>query len=330
MSDSLAAWLGWRLRDPRHDIELWEFEYSVTRYLLNLKDEELDRRYLAIVKNLEFLVDDIRDVVPLRASFLSTWWWLRKLSHVSIEYRLRARKVPPVRFGKLAAPPIFKPASPNESSSLARYSRTEWNIDLCRRGAVRFSTASSYKNEELRSARSDDELNHHLFTRGDRVKLTLEGDGSEIPIIGDLRYTTHSLIDMYISCWSNEYDDRLFDEFPGPNGNAAESCCIIWNVEEFARRIETSTRSRFPDWGLYHFPISYFDPYENGNNHISPGANKRFDFAYQREYRFIWSPLVTGQIQSSITCEIGSLEDIATVVLRDGSVICGAHLPKAA
>jgi hypothetical protein len=136
--------------------------------------------------------------------------------------------------------------------------------------------------------------------------------------------------DIYVFCTASEHDTRLFAKFPNRDGSPADACCVIWDVEEFRRRIESRTKKRFSGWSFHHLPISYFDPYENGKNYISPGVSKQFDYAYQREYRFIWAPPHAATFSNVINVEIGPLTDIMTVFDSARNVLAGAMRRSAA
>jgi hypothetical protein len=325
MGDSIEDFIFWRLADKRHENEFWEFEYAVSRYLLNLTGEALEERYRSICKNISMLISDSRDKVPIQAHFHSTWWWLRKRSQTLAEYSQRGIQPPQFNVDSTAStlPPIpFQQARPHEYKTLIRYGEAQWLVPLAKRGQIRFTPASSYKNEIFSSARYDDELNQSTFLRGDQVKVTTAEEKS-IPIIGDLKKTVSTIADMYVYCVGNEFDTRLFSEFRNKLGQPADAYCVIWNPEEFQRRLLTASEKYFSGWTFHHLPISYFDPYENGRNHISPGTSKKFEYAYQREYRFIWLPPHPASFSCPVDFTIGSLTDLITVFGCDGSVLAG-------
>jgi hypothetical protein len=325
MGDPIEELLSWRLADKRHDTELWEFEYSISRYLLNLPIAELDQRYRSICKNISLLISSSRDAVPVQVHFHSTWWWLRKRAQLLAEYALRG--VQPKQFNVEPITPASSPAPfhqprPHDYKTLIRYGEARWLVPLAERGQIRFTPASSYKNEELGPARHDDELNQSTFTRGDRIAITTM-DGKRISMIGDLKTTVNTSTDMYVYCVGNEYDARLFAEFPNRNGQPADAYCVIWDSQEFQSRMFTESNKYFSGWSFHHLPISYFDPYENGKNYISPGVCKKFDYAYQREYRFIWLPPGRAPLFGPVDLSIGALTDIITVFDRNGSILSG-------
>lgn len=331
MDEQLSEFLGWRLSDSRYDRELWEFEYDNYRYLRNLSDEALDQRYEQLCRNLAFLICDLRDEPPLRAHFLSSWWWLRKYAHMIYEYRQRARTSPaaPLAVEAAGAPasPIRTPSHPNACDFVVRYSEERWLREFIDRGVVRIAPASSYLGEHLDEARQDDELNRHRYERGDLVRVTTQ-DGQQIPIIGDLQRTTSFSVNYYVICCSNEHDTRLFSAFPNSSGEPAESCVIIWDIEEFARRLELASSHVLQNWYFHYNPVAYFDPYEvRPREHIDPGMSKDFRYAYQREYRFLWLPISGGTANEPIFLTLGPLTDIASLYSNGGAFLGGRPSP---
>jgi hypothetical protein len=260
MGDSLEEFLAWRLTDKRHDVERWEFEYSISRHLMNLSDTALECRYRSICKNISFLVSASRDEIPIQASFHSTWWWLRKRTHLIAEYALRKIRPPlfeaPSRVGDSIPIPFWQ-ARPHDYKTLIRYGEAQWLVPLVERGHIRFTPASSYKNEELGPARYDDELNQSTFSRGDRVTVTMP-NGKRAPLIGDFKTTVKMRADMYVHCVGSEFDARLFAEFPDFLGRPANAYCVIWDVEEFYRRILVGAQCSSQDgpFTTYQFHIS--------------------------------------------------------------------------
>jgi hypothetical protein len=331
MGASLEEILDRRLADTRHTAKRWDIEYLVSPYLANLSDRALHERYLAICKNISFLVTELRDQVPIQAHWQSTWWWLRKWTHISTEYQ--QRRIQPPRYSNVPKGPTlpapFEPTIATSCERLVRYGEAKWFVPLAERGSIRFKPASNYKNEELGSARFDDELNQSTFISGDHVTVTSMA-GKRIPIVGDLQRTARSIADMFVFCTATAFDARLFAEFPDELGNPANAYCVIWDVKEFSRRIVAKTQSAFMEWSFHDLPILYFDPYENGKSYISPGVSKKFEYAYQREYRFTWLPSFPCSLREPIDVEIGPLNDIVTVFSSDGLFLAGAHTRSAA
>jgi len=139
-----------------------------------------------------------------------------------------------------------------------------------------------------------------------------------------MRRTVSFSANYYVLCLSNEHDRRLFEAFPTLEGAPADACVIVWDVDEFARRLEMAAIPQLKDWLFHHNPVSYFDPYDvRRHERISPGMSKDFLYAYQREYRFLWLPPSGVTATEALFIELGCLADIAGLYRADGSLIRG-------
>src|SRR5690606_32624445 len=113
-----------------HDTQLWKLEYGAYPYLKNIFDVELDRRISDLRRNLGYLVGPLRDNVPRRAHFLSTWWWLRKRVHTLTEFGRRGRE--PLASADAIVPPLSSslppcvPRYPNACDFAVKYGETWW------------------------------------------------------------------------------------------------------------------------------------------------------------------------------------------------------------
>jgi hypothetical protein len=308
----------WRLLDPRYDEELWTFEYDNSPYLERTGDIELDIRYEEILHNIEHLVCPLRDQVPIEEHHSSSWWWLKVKFQTEYEYRRRGQQLPALKVPlKVPDYPVpYAPGSPNEAAFLVKYGEVKYLAPMLKNGIIRVNPASAYKGEVVRTdiARYDDELNLQRYTSGNRIRATLRRTGQSIPIRGNLKQTTGSLRDYYVICCSHEFDYRLFSAFKNDNGEPADSCLVIHNVEEFESRLKGAVQLQLEDWEFYANPVFYFDPHNSRDATIRPGANKDFKYAYQREYRFLWYPVSSDPGQMApFNIQIGSLEDTASL-----------------
>ena len=113
-------------------------------------------------------------------------------------------------------------------------------------------------------------------------------------------------------CCSNEFDYRLFHAFKNDKGQSADSCLVIRDVDEFAKRLDAAVQKQLPKWHYYGGIGAYYDPYNVPRiQPVSPGVCKDFQYAYQREYRFVWGPLSYPGAKEFFDVNIGSLKDIA-------------------
>ncbi len=305
----------WRLSDPRHDAELWRILYECSAYLEYVSDDALDKRYTGIINNVHHLVCQLRDARPESAHFVSSWWWLKAKFQTDCEYSRRKRVLP--MSANLPALPDrevpYNPPHPNASNFIVKYGDASWLEPMLKNGAIRISPASKYKGEvsETDAARHDDELNKHRFTSGTDARITILRTGRTVPIIGNIRRTV-SAPNYYVLCCSNEFDYRLFSAFKNSQAEAADTCLVIRDVAEFKRRLEIAAQSRLPGWYYFSGAVEYYDPHNLVVNQLmSAGLSKDFEYAYQREFRFLWHPLSHRGATEFFDMNIGSLEDIA-------------------
>lgn len=310
----------WRLTDPRHDTELWAFDYDAFSYLERVSNEELQIRYKEIVNNVEHLVCSLRDTLPAQDHIRSSWWWLKVKFQTEREYSRRGMALPEIKGVLLdpASPVPYSPSAPNECNFIVRYGEAKWLMPMLREGIIRISPASRYLGEVLKidDARHADELKNHRYVSGNRVTITHPRTDQAIPVLGNFKYTIRAR-DYYVLCFSHEFDYRLFLAFRNDQGDTADACLVINNVDEFARRLDAAMQERYSNWNFYSNRVFYFDPYYNvpGKTPPTPGAYKDFRYAYQREYRFLWHPLFSDPRLrlSTFDIKIGSLEDIANL-----------------
>jgi hypothetical protein len=300
----------WGQTASSYEPEVWEFEYRVHRYLGRVPETELRLRYDAIVRNLQSIVSDERNPIPIH-TFLSSWYWYRKEHLTRYEFFLRGlplhRPLPVVSRRDLLGAPA-RQRSPNAGDVLFRYGPRRWMQELLDFGRLRMLAARDYAQMETDPARQDDELTKHAFSPGAYVTLTLP-DGSVSRPIGDVRYS-HSGTDYFVYCVSNDWDTDLFNDF------GADACVIIKNPDAFAQRLENVGKRLLPDWYFHHCPIEYFDTYERrSKERIDNAMSKDFRFAYQREYRFLFAGFGK-EAKGAQYLELGSLSDIAELYLR--------------
>lgn len=75
-----------------YDEELWQFMHSLRpRNLINLTDEELNRRLFDIERSIQYLDSETtpRDKLPPERGWLSPWWWWRARYWTLVEYEFR-------------------------------------------------------------------------------------------------------------------------------------------------------------------------------------------------------------------------------------------------
>lgn len=300
----------WKQNEHDYEPDFWEFRYEIYRYLQNLDNDKLAERYRNIHRDFYVLVRPERDVIPVN-SFLSSWYWYRKEHQTRYEFYLRNLPLPvplPSPRGDFAAP--IRPKGPNSCDILFRYGESDFMKPFIERGEIRISPASVYKDGPASHPRTDDELNIKRSLLGQHSRITTM-EGKEIPITGDIHETFSIPLNYYTLCMSTDFEPQMFEEFN------YDSCVIIKDPEQFAARLEISSRSVLPNWYFHHNPVEYFDPYEPyKNQYLDPVMCKDLRFAYQMEYRAIWHPLEYGTAKDYIFLRLGSLEDICDLYIR--------------
>jgi hypothetical protein len=305
---SANAMKSWGHSSHSYEPEVWEFEYKVRRFLGRVSDEAVRARYDAIVRNMQAIVEEDRNVIPIN-SFLSSWYWYRKEHQTRYEFQLRAlsleRPLPVLNASPRDTGPA-RPRGPNAADVLFRYGMLGHLEDLLGRGSLRIKAAREYALMELDPARKDDEVSKHSFSPGDYTRVTRE-DGRPIKVIGDVKHSVTGA-DYFAYCVSGDWDAGLFDDF------GVDCCAVIHNPDEFARRMEIAAKQQLPGWYFHHNPVHYFDPYEPGvNEHIDNAMAKDFRFAYQKEYRFLLASLQGHRAEGIKALELGPLGDIVTL-----------------
>ncbi|MDR4483158.1 MAG: hypothetical protein R3B95_08025 [Nitrospirales bacterium] len=305
----------WRVMDTPAMILNYGDLNTTLPYLEDVSDDALDKRYIDIINNVDYLVCDLRDVPPVEAHFVSSWWWLKVKFHTEREYSRRNRALPTIA-SLPPAPGLKIPyalSRPNESKFIVKYGEASWLEPMLKDGIIRINPASKYRGEvaETDTARHDDELKMHKYNSGRGARLTVLRTGQSAPINGNIQHTIGGP-NYYVFCCSNEFDYRLFHAFKNDKGQSADSCLVIWDVDEFAKRLDDAVLKKLSGWHYYWGLVAYYDPYNVAcNQPISPGVCKDFKYAYQREYRFVWHPLSYPGAKEFFDVNIGSLEDIA-------------------
>jgi hypothetical protein len=299
----------WQQNEHDYEPEFWEFQYEIYRYLKNINDKNLIERYRDIHRNFHVLVRPERNVIPVN-SFLSSWYWYRKEHQTHYEFFLRNLPLPmPTPYPRQYFVAPIRPKGPNSGDILFRYGDSEFMRVFAERGEIRISPASVYKDGPVTDPRTDDELNIHRWLSGQHTRITTK-EGKNIPVIGDVHETVSIPMNYYTLCMSCDFEPKMFEEF------GYDSCVIIKDPEQFAARIENSSRDFLQNWYFHHNPIEYFDPYEPyKNQYLDPVMCKDFRFTYQMEYRFIWHPLNFGSAKDYVFLTIGALNDICDLYI---------------
>ncbi|MGF1623959.1 MAG: hypothetical protein ACFCVH_03670 [Alphaproteobacteria bacterium] len=305
----------WGQNEVNYDPDFWDLEYTTYRYLSGMRDDALRDRYDCIVRNMRSWTGPERDVVPI-VSYQGSWWWFRKEHQTRLEFAFRDLEPP----AHIYEPPVpctsgpVHPAIPNGTKLIYRYSNREYVRQMVEEGRVRFSAAQSYEGEENNAAQRDEELSKHAYMPGRYTKITTQ-DGQPIEIIGDVQRTV-SASGYHLVCFSCVWDPQLFEDFQ------ADTCVVVTDPAEFARRLEAAGAAVFPGWYSIDCPVQYFDPYERRKKeYFEAGMSKDFRFAYQNEYRILWSQLNNRPIDGAHFVDIGPAHEIMRMYDASGEEI---------
>lgn len=294
-----------------YEPEFWEFFYDIKRYLQHVTTDELIQRYKDLCRNFKVLTNAERHVIP-NNSFLSSWYWYLKEHQTRYEFHLRGIEIPcglPTPRSQIAKP--SSPKGPNSCDIIFRYGEEKYMRKFVDQGKIRISPASKYKSGNSFDPRTDDEINKHSWQNGNNIKITTQA-GDEMPVLGNLKRTASTLYNYYTLCLSSDFEPIIFEEF------SYDACVIIKNPNAFAERLKEQTDKKVRQWYYLHCPIQYFDPYDLGANEFFDAAMmKDFSYAYQKEYRFIWDPLNKDNPQEYIEVELGPLNDICELYLKN-------------
>lgn len=326
----LQARIDARLNDERVDRSLVEKLYIMSgRHYKCLSLPALEQRYRELIRNMAYLFDDVRDLAPARCKFVSSWWWIDRYIEFHAEFMERALGPPPLppETGEWGEPsPLIKPKHANAIDFIVRYGQMPHLREMLEIGKVRIATASIYNDGGLDKARRDNELKKSYYSDGAKVSITLP-DGSIVKPIGAVEYAK-TTTDYYTLCTSLEHDPRLRRDFPNKEGKPADACLIVRDLAAFAARLAGAVAHILPGWQFWDLPIEYYDELQRDQDQVvSAQFSKELRFAYQREYRFIWTKPLNDSLKPFFFVEIGALNDIATLVTAEGEFVAGHPLP---
>ncbi len=100
----------------------------------------------------------------------------------------------------------------------------------------------------------------------------------------------------------------MFDDFE------ADSCLIIYDPNEFGRRVLEALRLRFSDWFVTAFGMTYSDPDNPGDESILLPRAKHMRYIYQQEQRTFCHPRTPVAKLEPITVEIDPLTPFAELL----------------
>ena len=133
-----------------------------------------------------------------------------------------------------------------------------------------------------------------------------------VEAVGDVTKVLSAPTNYYVYCMAAEFDLRLFGDFK------ADSCLLITKPIVFIDRLFRAVGEKLPDWRRGGIGVKYIDPVNTTEEEIDLHYCKDFSYAYQKEYRLIWTPPVPETALKFIDVELESLEDCCELIyLKD-------------
>lgn len=311
---------------PSH--ELWRRQYCERRYARHLSQPELNRRVRDIFLNLLSLTRDAK--VGLRLPPIDDQFtvWLEKWTHVLEEMKLRHGPYPSGFTREIFHSETF----PNFASDLAakgaaklsalglkkgdvfiKFGKRNYMNSLYETGALRIQPASFFAEKHHTGGARDDELTLPLsfaLSREDVVKLVV--NPQDVPLDApeqrfDVRF--HSPSDYWLYCVTNSVEPRLFVDFQ------ADACVIIRDRNRFTEMLRQASQRSLEGGAMRDGPAIYIDPLLPRSGNIFVPLSKHFGYSYQDEYRFCWFPFKPTQKLAHVDVQIGSLTEIAELIV---------------
>jgi hypothetical protein len=289
--------------------EIWEEEYRANPYLAGKPLSYLIERFCYLFESQATLTESgqLGFEVEKRLAI----WHLSRLTHLFMEFGARGG-VPAGIQPKL--PKLTHPDAPAgvtayrsrkraDVGQLFKFGKHRWMQLMLEQGSIRFAPASSYRDASLNAAIQDDELGFTYYPSKSGPSMTKLAQ----PAGADWVHMRHPS-DFYVQCLSLRFAPRLFDDFE------ADSCLIIYDAKEFGRRLLAALQSKFPDWFVTAFGMTYIDPDNPGDEPILMPMAKHMKYIYQQEQRILCHPRTPVQRLKTVDVEIGALTDIAEIV----------------
>lgn len=290
----------------------------------DLSLEELAQRMSDFMANILTHSMDAAKIAPMNVMANESWWV--GFTHVLEELDLRGEswRQPSIDMKTHLVMPrserVLKSMALAKRKSIAhdgwhyKFGKREHMGALINKGTVRIAPASSFSSSALNGARRDDELN--LATKpawGDLADLCRR-DGIHPPqetTNRDWIYVTQAKTDYFVYCMAERFDHRLFDDFE------ADSCVLFHDPSTFEGRLRARVQEVMGEWRPLSTQIEYIDPLFPPVETLNPFFCKHFRFFYQREYRHIWMPSADPGPLKAFFVDLGSLQDIAELVMLD-------------
>jgi hypothetical protein len=314
-----------QLRSTRRWDEIVRLDYRRNRYLEHLTDDQLGKRAEDILGNMLSVKDQARRV-PLNYHDPVGKYWASRFAEVLGEIEFRHGKYPegwhrgrvdfsnmPASVQKLGSPVVttLRTSTPLDEPYLVKYGERRFLEPALKTGKLRVSAAASYADPSLTAAIRDDELQTQVDF--DPNALGLGGGPWRGPSRGSGRIMVDKQLstNFYVYCLAARLLPRLLGDFN------ADACLVIRDPNAFINRVADAMAAHLPGWDATVGYVEYYDPLQVNPAEVRQPFWKHFRFAYQHEIRLVWMPPAPEIVLSRIELNLGSLDDIAELVLPD-------------
>ena len=307
---------------PRH--EQWRLFYRKNRYAVHLSQEELNVRIQDLMINMTTLEEAGKLGLLSLQEGGEQWWQL--FTHMLEETVLRYGPAPNglepwknnehnplINLSKELGHKAVKAMQAYDLKSkdvLIKYGSKKYMTALYESGVIKIRPASYYAQKENNYAIKDDELAIQVslaFTK-EKIDEFLDNTSQLPEHAAFFKYETHIKAkgDYWLYCLSKMPQNRMFVDFN------ADACVIIRNPKKFKKLLKEKTISKM---GPYQFKeTEYMDPLLPHTLKMNVPFTKHFSFSYQKEARFVWSPLKKVLSLEDIDVELGPLNDFADLI----------------
>lgn len=298
--------------------ELWRKEYRNRRYLE-------DKSEAFIYARRDYLLDNVTTLTNNgQIGFLPSPLLWECQTHLLEELSMRGLQLPNSQFIPPSLPVaeyLKKHKVPQWESTpgeLFRFSKKKYLEPLLSDGILYLAPASSYKQDDLVDAMKDDELSLNVVAQPGEVAVNLfiKGTGRKVgwtnPDVRTVNFPAEQ--DFYLCCMANVYAPRLWFDFWG-----SDTCLVVRDSQVFLERLRAATDAQLPDWNLLATDAVYIDPFvgtKDGPPRVETAKDIRY--AYQQEFRLIWTTSRRLQDLAPTSLDLGPLHDCCELLhLRD-------------
>lgn len=297
----------------------WYEEYRQMPYMAHLSNSEVEERAKDIF-NLLTILEPSGKLGVLTGKNMKVDLW-NKWTHLLAEMSRRHGPYPNgFDNGFMKTASIVNPTYPESPLSkvaidklggvrsgwLFKFSKKKYVQEMLNYGRFRLTPASYYDDPSLNAAIRDDEL---VFKGSVNTKLKafVKLDPS-LASYGRMDYEIKGRSNYYVACFASSYTYREFDDFE------ADCCLVVKKPRVFVDRLMKAGCQALPGFESFADSVKYIDPLLCDPSKIDITFAKHFKYAYQNEYRAIWSPKNPMSDLPTKFIEIGDLNDVAEII----------------